>query len=93
MKKLLLVLMLLSGCCDSSHIVKTDVNTLKFKAGDKVVTVRGFYSDCYGIVEQHSRFQYEFDGPSYDVTFYCPNLGWLKEYVTISESNLTKKEK
>lgn len=98
MKKLLLLLLLcllpLSGCMasESDYYVLTNTLTLKFKAGDEVKAT-GFYSNCDGTIVDTLNYSDTRRSPRYTVSFYCPNVGWLKQDQVIEENSLKKKEK
>lgn len=89
---MILSLALVSGCSDKTPTwVKVNQNTLKFRAGDTVKQINGFYSECKlgVIVDFMSLYQAE-KSPTYAVKFFCNGLGFVIH--NIDEDNLKKVE-
>lgn len=80
----------LLGCISQSDkMVEIDPTTVKFKAGDKVsIVAPHFYQNCSGVIENHATYKYGSKPLNYQVSLYCPEIGWLKNSEWLSESNL-----
>jgi hypothetical protein len=89
MRYLIISLLFLLGCSPSSDLGPSDQNTFVFSVGDKVHTKLHLYSNCDGVVTGYTQWADRY-GNHVNVSFYCPNVGWLKEDVTILESSLIR---
>jgi hypothetical protein len=77
------VLLLLCGC--QSSLIPVTHHEPKFKAGDHLKIISGFYSNCETFIA--ARY-YEYNGISYGGEMWCEGIGYVtKEFM---ESNLEK---
>jgi hypothetical protein len=90
--KYIVLAFLLFGCSSESNLHSSDPDTFVFSVGDRVITKLHLYSNCSGVVTGYSNWADRY-GNRTNVSFYCPNVGWLKDDVTILESSLIKESK
>ena len=88
MKSLFFILIFLFGCT-GEQTIRVDPSTLKFTAGEEVKTSILFYANCVGRIEGYAPYYDPVRTEVYEVSFYCPNLGW-SDKVTIHEKDLIK---
>lgn len=89
--KFLTILSLLSlSSCGPWPPTSVNPTELKFSAGDKVSTSKGFYSACEGVVVDYIRWRDQ-EGPAYHVSFTCPNVGKMDQFFRILEKDLIKR--
>lgn len=88
MKYLMLFLpIFLTGCLGERNISRVDTRDLKFKAGQEVTILSGFYSVCTGTITGYVEY-FENRIYRYTISANCPNvvLGIIE-----SENNLKAK--
>lgn len=89
MKSLITLTILISlitsniGCFPSDNLHLVNASEINIAIGTSVLINLKAYEKCHGYISGFTRYRINNNPINYVVSLYCPNIGWLKEDITV----------